>query len=226
MGGAAPAILWEGHGLVVADKPAGLPSTGRTLADPDCLQSQLILARGRMLWAVHQLDASTSGAILFAERKSLVEATSRRMRPPLGRKVYLAICRGEADSERFSIALPIARRETPRGGVISVAPDGRPARTDVRVVAKASGCSLLEVSIASGRTHQVRVHLAYVGLPLLGEGRYASPPCDLHSRVALHSWTIALAPTAAQPRIVVTSPPPEDLGRLCERLGLALPAPR
>ncbi|MBU6281174.1 RNA pseudouridine synthase [bacterium] len=221
-----PVVLLEQDGLIVVDKPAGLPSTGRTLEDPGCLQWRLEQARGRPVWAIHQLDAETSGVILFAARKSLVEPTVRRMRPPLGRKIYLAVCRGTPDFTARSIREPIGRRETARGSELSVSSRGRPSRTDVRVIASSRDACLVRASLATGRTHQVRIHLAHVGLPVVGETRYAPPPATPDSRLALHSWTIALAPTPERPRLVVTSPPPGDLVRLCARLGLDLPASR
>lgn len=219
-----PVVLLEQGGIVAVDKPAGLPSTGRTLEDSNCLQWRLSRARQRPVWAIHQLDAETSGVMLFATRKSLVEPTVRRMRPPLGRKLYLAICRGDPDFATRSIREPIARRETPRGTVHEVSPAGRTARTDLRVLSRSRGFSLVRASIATGRTHQVRIHLAHVGLPIVGETRYAPAVSDPASRLALHAWTIVLAPTPEQPRLDVTSPFPADLARLCARLGLDLPA--
>ncbi len=223
-----PVVLLEAQGILAVNKPSGLPSTGRTLEDPDCLQWRLARAQGRPVWAVHQLDAQTSGVMLFATRKSLVEPTSRRMRPPLGRKLYLAVCRGEPDFVSRSIRDAIARRETPRGAVHEVSPAGRTARTELRVLSSSRGSCLVRASISTGRTHQVRIHLAHAGLPVVGDTRYAPPQCDSEpaSRLALHSWTIALAATPELPRLVVTSPPPGDLVRLCARLGLDLPAAR
>lgn len=218
-----PVVLLEQGGLLAVDKPPGLPSTGRTLDDPDCLQWRLSRARGRLAWAVHQLDAETSGVILFAIRKSLVESTVRRMRPPSGHKIYLAVCRGTPDFSSRSIRDPIERRETRRGTLHSVSPGGRAARTDVEVISARGDFCTIRASLATGRTHQVRIHLAHAGLPIVGETRYATPEPGFDSRLALHSWTIALAPTPEQPRFVATSPPPGDLVRLCARLGLDLP---
>jgi len=221
-----PVVLLEQDGILAVDKPSGLASTGRTLEDPNCLQWRVARSRGRPVWAIHQLDAETSGAILFATRRSLVEPTVRRMRPPLGRKLYLAVCRGEPDFVTRSIRVSIARRETPRGTVHSASPDGRSARTDVRVISASRDFCVVQASISTGRTHQVRIHLAHAGLPIVGESRYSPPDSRTDSRLALHSWTITLAPTPDSPRIVVTSPPPGDLVRMCARLGLDLPAAR
>lgn len=224
MGAPPPVVLGEHDGILAVDKPPGLPSTGRTLEDPQCLQWRLSEWIGRRIWAVHQLDAETSGVNLFATRKSLVEPTVRRMRPPQGRKLYLAVCRGEPDFRVRSVREPIARLSTARGSLLVASPQGRPSRTDLRVLDSHRDFCLVQASIATGRTHQVRIHLAHVGLPIVGDTRYAPARREPSSRLALHSWTIVLAPTPGRVRFVVSSPPPEDLARLCAHLGLDLPA--
>lgn len=224
MGAPPPVLLGEQDGILAVDKPPGLPSTGRTLEDPHCLQWRLSESVGRRIWAVHQLDTDTSGLNLFATRKALVEPTVRRMRPPQGRKLYLAVCHGAPDFRTSSVREPIARRATARGSVLIASPEGRPSRTDLRVLGWRRDFCLVQASIATGRTHQVRIHLAHVGLPIVGDARYGPARREPSSRLALHSWTVVLAPTPERARFVVTSPPPEDLARLCAHLGLDLPA--
>jgi 23S rRNA pseudouridine1911/1915/1917 synthase len=203
------------------DKPPGLPSTGRDLGDPRSLQSMLTVQRGRMVWAAHQLDAQTSGVNLFVTRKSLVEPTSRRMRPPAGSKTYVAICHGEPEFAQRTIDLPIGwvdPEERRRLGIVS---GGRPSRSRVRVLSRRSGFCALEVTLFTGRTHQARIHLAQVGHPLVGETRYRSPACDLHWRHALHAARVILGPPPAALRIEAPLPP--DLVRLAARLRLSIP---
>jgi 23S rRNA pseudouridine1911/1915/1917 synthase len=212
-----PRILFRGDGLIALDKPAGLAATGRTLDDPECLQSWLIERIGCMAWAVHQLDADTSGVILFVERKSLVAEYARRLRHPGTRKVYVAICEGEPGFERKVVDAPIGERpgrEPARRGVTA---KGRPARSRVRVLDRAGGAALVEVAIATGRTHQVRIHLAHLGHPLVGDRLYGGRSSRTHPRHALHAARLALGGAS---RRDFRAPLPGDLVRLADRLGL------
>lgn len=216
MEGTSPAILFRGGGLLAVDKPAGLPATGRDLQDPRCLQSELIAALGRMVWAVHQLDAETSGVMLFTERKSLVAGTARRLRHPGARKVYLALCRGVPSFERTTVDAPIG--ETPGGiGRLGVVPGGRSARSRLRVLDRGADAALLEVVIASGRTHQIRIHLASLGHPVVGDKLYGATVASGAERHALHAARLTLGGT---PRQVFRAPLPQDLAHLARRLGL------
>lgn len=211
-------VLLDEAGLLALNKPPGLPSTGRSLDDPFCLQSMLVRWAGRMVWAVHQLDADTSGAILFVRRKGLVAEAARRLRPPGGRKIYLALCHGEPSFQERTIdrAIGPLRRSGPvRLGIVA---GGRPAHTRVRVLARGGGFCVLEVRLLTGRTHQARIHLAHVGHPLIGERLYRAKACDLHPRHALHAARLVLG---GAPRRVVDAPVAPDLLELAERLGLA-----
>lgn len=214
-------ILAVLDGLVVVDKPPGLPSTGRDLDDPDCAQHQVMLALGRRkpVWAVHQLDKDTSGLNLFVTRKRLVAEWSARLASGRGREVkrYLAVCHGELSGERV-VDAPIGRRRTPDGRTFpALREDGKAARTRLLPLVVGGGFSLVEARPATGRTHQVRLHLAAVGHPLVGEGMHRDPPCALHPRHALHAWALELGPPEGR----LEAPLPPDLRDLLERLGLA-----
>lgn len=218
MEGASPVILFREGGLLAVDKPAGLPATGRDLADPHCLQSELIASLGRMVWAVHQLDAETSGVMLFTERKSLVAETARRLRHPGTRKVYLAICRGVPTFERETSTEPIGEVSSgPGRRRLGVAPDGRAARSRLRVLDRAGDAALLEVVIASGRTHQIRIHLAALGHPVLGDKLYGAAAAAGTARHALHAGRLTLG---GPPRQVFRAAFPDDLCRLAREHGL------
>lgn len=201
-------ILLAEDGLIAVDKPAGLPSTGRTLSDPDCLQHHLMQHYRRKIWAVHQLDADTTGVNLFVRRKALVAQVAEKL--GRGRKVYLALCHGRFEHRGWHrIDAPIGWVEARRARWIS--PQGKSAISDVRAVALSEGFSLLEVAIKTGRTHQVRIHMASVGHPLIGERRYKAPPCDLLGRHALHAHRVKLAGAD-----IIEAPMPDDIQSLVE----------
>jgi len=154
---------------------------------------------------------------LFVRRKTLVAEVGQRLRPPGGQKVYFALCHGEPSFDERTIDLAmgsISRSGPVRLGVLS---NGRSARTCVRVLARASGFSLLELRLLTGRTHQARIHLAHVGHPLVGERLYRFPPCELHPRHALHAARLVLG---GSERRVIDAPVASDVVELSARLGL------
>lgn len=205
-------LLHDAGGVVVVNKPAGLESTGRTTDDPGGVQHHLQRRLGRRLWLVHQLDRETSGALIFVRKKALVAVWQERLRASTKR--YLAIVRGAvAFGEQVVDGALAYDREARRW---RIAPDGKRARTELRVLEVGETTSLVEARIQTGRTHQIRVHLASLGHPLIGESRYRDPPCELHARHALHAWRIELE----DPRRVFVAPVPADLLALAERLGL------
>jgi len=183
-------ILLEDDGLIAVDKPAGWPSTGRTLEDPRCIQHLLMERLRRRVWAVHQLDADTTGVNLFVRRKALVAHWAERLRR--GRKLYVALCHGELEGSRWRrIEEKIGWVESRRGRWVT--PEGQRAVSDVRAMDSGEGLSLLEVAIKTGRNHQVRIHLAHAGHPLVGERRYLQPPCGRFGRHALHARRLSFA---------------------------------
>jgi 23S rRNA-/tRNA-specific pseudouridylate synthase len=237
-------VLLREAGLLVADKPPGLASTGRTLDDPDCLQAVLERTLGlRRVWAVHQLDRDTSGLNLFVTRRTLVERWAARLKD--GTKTYVAIAHGRLEGPPVEVDLPIGTRRLPDGRQVPSiykegGPGARPARSTVHPIATietpgdappdARGAppggpfSLVLVRIHTGRTHQARLHLAALGHPLVGERLHRDPPCALHPRHALHAWRLDLPGSAPGERRTFEAPIPDDLRDLAARLGLDLSA--
>ncbi len=209
-----PTILFREDGVVVVDKPAGLPSTGRNLADPRSVQAWLQRElRREAVWAVHQLDEDTSGLNLFVTRKSLVAPWGERL--AAGGKTYLAIVHGRARAG--VVDAPIGTRMAGRKSFPAIARSGRPATTAIEVLDSTEAASLVAAKPRTGRTHQVRLHLAHVGNPLFGERLHRQPPSDAHPRHALHAWRFELDGATFE------SPIPDDLRALAASLSLELP---
>ena len=179
-------ILFETDEIVVVDKPWGVPSTGRQLDDPDSLQHVLMQRYGGMTWAVHQLDADTSGLNVFAKVRKAVPRWQARMRYPSGEKIYVAIVHGEVAADQV-IDAPIGIVATEPTRCLGITPDGRRALTRVEVVARRDGFSILRLRIETGRTHQIRIHCSSIGHPLVGERWYREEKCHRHARQALHA---------------------------------------
>lgn len=201
-------VLLEREGLLVIDKPAGIPTSGRSLEDDDCVQHGLMARHGGMVWAVHQLDADTSGVNLFCTRKELVEPLKRSMED----KRYRALVRGVPDWLGVGCAGPIGAIAP---GELGVVDGGRAARTTFhrRRVLRIHGVDAAEVEVQlhTGRTHQIRIHAAHLGLPLIGEEWYGPAPCQLHGRQALHAESVVLGDPFG---IRVRAPWPADLAAL------------
>ncbi len=233
------AVLFEDEALIAVDKPAGLPTV--PTADPSrpslvrAVEAFLARAgRAPQVLGVHQrLDRDTSGVVLFAKdpraNPGLADAFSRRE----VEKVYDAVsARPAADPAR---SFEIARALAPRGrsGMQGVARGGLPALTEVVVRETLPGALLLEARPRTGRKHQIRVHLAEAGMPILGDvlygpaSRSASGPAMAAraarsvGRLMLHARRLALRhPLSGEP-LVIESPWPEAFRRTVEELRVA-----
>jgi 23S rRNA-/tRNA-specific pseudouridylate synthase len=211
-------LLFEEGGVVVVDKPAGLPSTGRDLQDPRSVEHRLAEQLGRRVWAVHQLDAGTSGVNVFVTRKSAVADWQARMKWPRAEKTYVAFVAASLSSRHLKLDGPLARDEGT--GRMRVDASGKAALTLVEEVATSESGALVLARLRTGRTHQIRVHLAEAGAPLIGERVYVQPPCERHPRQALHAWRIGFRDKSHPP---LESPLPADLVELAASMALKLP---
>jgi 23S rRNA pseudouridine1911/1915/1917 synthase len=214
-------IEYSDERVLVVSKPPGLvthPSGGH---DTGTLVNALLglgvsLAAGdtNRPGIVHRLDKDTSGLLLVARddeaHAALVEAMKRR---EIARS-YIAMVKGTPSAASGTIEAPIGRHPVARRRM-SVTAGGRPAVTHYRVLGSAEGASLLDVALETGRTHQIRVHLAHIGHPVLGDGTYggrteAAARLGLE-RPFLHAARLSFDHPGTGERIDVTDPLPGDL---------------
>lgn len=230
-------VVWAQKGVVIIHKPAGLASTGRDLDDPNCAQFVLREQLGgrRPVWAVHQLDRLTSGLNVFVTRKSLVSTWASRMAAETTTKTYLAVCRGPWAVAESSLLVetPIGRRREGRKTFPCLDGEGaRSAKSVVRRVASNAESSLVAVDIHTGRTHQVRLHLAGLGLPILGDPLHGVSAHrgsgDASLTMGLHSWRLSMAgplesseTSQAKGCLDIAAPIPPALERLAQQAGLS-----
>lgn len=168
----SPVVVYADEDLVVVDKPGGVPSVpARTPLDPPHVAARLHAAFGD-LEAVHRLDRDTSGLLMLARHRSARIALGRAFETGAVTKVYLAIVAGVVPSTAGTLSLPLAadRDRPPRQRVDLIL--GRPATSRWRVLAAAAGASLVELEPVTGRSHQLRVHLAWLGCPVLMDPLY------------------------------------------------------
>lgn len=199
--------------ILVVDKPPGLRSTREHAADEDNVEAALEKQEGARLWAVHQLDKDTSGVFVLVKHRRLVSEWQKKL--AAGSKRYLALVHGEVLLHRQSVDAPIKRSAQARRMVVSK--DGKTAVTSLRVLSRARDATAMLCAPRQGRTHQIRVHLAHLGHPLLGEQRYMSPASVAGCRHALHLWQVKIAGRH------FIAPIPSDISALAQGHGLQLP---
>jgi len=167
-------ILYEDDALLVIDKPASVAVHGGSGVSRGVIE-QLRLERpeARFLELVHRLDRETSGVLMLAKRRSALTALHRQLREGRVMKFYLVLVRGAWTDGKRSVRLPLHKHVLASGERrVRVGSEGLPAHTVFRLQRSWSGYCLLEAELKTGRTHQIRVHLAHVGFPIAGDDKY------------------------------------------------------
>ena len=205
-------IAYEDDYLLIIDKPAGMlvhPTVnewGCTLYDyvTEYYQRKGITAN---IHPVSRLDRHTSGLVIFAKEPIIQHWLSQQQMD----KEYLAIVTGELPNDEGIIEAPIARKE---GSIIErcVSENGKYAKTSYKLLAKRKDLSLLQVKLFTGRTHQIRVHMAYIGCPLYNDNLYGTP--GPQSRHALHAFKLRFIHPVSDTPVEITRTLPEDLRRI------------
>ncbi len=208
-------ILYEDEDLLAVNKPAGIPTHPSirhytdTLANGVCDYYKNIPFTFR---AVNRLDKDTSGIVLIAKNRFAAEALSRQIREKQVGKTYLAICCGTRPAKEGIIDAPIARDE----GIIKrrVSADGQNARTHYTVLAQSNAYTLVQAEPITGRTHQIRVHMAHLGAPLYGDFLYGTEVEG--SRTMLHCNALDFAHPLTNEKMRIAAPPPADFAKFCK----------
>jgi len=217
-------IIYEDADIIVIDKPAGMvvhPAPGHprgTLANALVHHVPGIAVGGsRRPGIVHRLDKDTSGLIVAAKTDRGRTALVARWADKSVEKTYLALVWGTVEEESATIDAPIGRDPKNRQRM-AVVRSGREAVTHFRVVERFVDASLLEVNIDTGRTHQIRVHLAFAGHPVVGDAIYGpASKSSVAPRQFLHASQLGIALPNGE-RAHYSSPLPQDLERVVEIL--------
>ena len=222
-------IVDEDDWLAIVDKPSGMvvhPAPGHpsgTLADAlkDRGTTWSLLGGSERAGIVHRLDRDTSGLLVVAKTEAAHRNLAKQLSDRSLGRTYWALVHGGFREDTGTIDAPIARHPRDRRRM-AIVEGGREAITDFRVVERLSGASVLEVSLRTGRTHQIRVHLASIGHPILGDGVYGRPDPDL-GRPALHAMRLRLRHPGDGSERSYESPVPEELIAATDRLRPLLP---
>lgn len=216
-------VLFEDEHLLAIDKPAGVAVHGGSGVSFGVIE-QLRQARpqAKMLELVHRLDRETSGILLVAKRRSALTRLQDQFRERETGKTYLALAVGAWPANRKVIDLPLHKYLQADGErrvkvVAKDDPEGQRSITLVKVARRNERFSLLEVTIKTGRTHQIRVHLAANGHPIAGDDKYGDFELnkalqkDGLKRMFLHAWRLQFDHPASGERIALQAPLPPDL---------------
>jgi len=217
-------IIYQDEDVIVVDKPAGLtvhPAPGHpsgTLVNALlALAPELAGLRDRVRpGIVHRLDRDTSGLLVVARNERARDDLIRQMKQREVSKTYLALVQGVPQPPQGTIEAPIGRHPRNRKKMAVVA-GGREAETRYRTREEVDGFALLEVEPVTGRTHQIRVHLAAIGHPVVGDSVYGKRS-DIVGRQFLHAWRLAFDLPSSGRRVEFESPLPADLRAALARL--------
>ena len=205
-------ILWQNADYLVANKPAGILSNG-----PDSLETRLKKdLRLPELQAVHRLDRDTTGCVIFAKHPGAFDAMIPLFKEHGVTKIYKAIATGLIEKHELTISEPL---------------EGKPAETHMRVLAANKSASYVSVKLVTGRTHQIRKHLAHIGHPLAGErayGGWSSKNDALRAipRQMLHAEKLRFTSPISGEEVHCEAPLPQDFKSAMQTLGFSPARPR
>lgn len=210
-------IVYEDEDILILDKAPGMACHGKSDRGEPTLGSALAFYLGEMsaFHPINRLDKGTSGLMAAAKSAYVHDLMRRRLHSDHLRREYLLICSPPPKEKSGLIDLPIARDETsPIKRKISS--EGAPAQTEYELLEECGGMALVRARLHTGRTHQIRVHFAAIGCPLVGDWLYGSAS-PLISRPALHSHLLELVHPIGGQALGFRSPLPADMAKLLEK---------
>jgi 23S rRNA pseudouridine955/2504/2580 synthase len=219
-------IAFEDEAFIVLDKPAGVAVHGGSGVSFGVIE-QLRRARplAKFLELAHRLDRDTSGLLIVAKKRAALTRLHDQFRDGGISKRYLALVKGRWRNELQHVRLPLHKYLTAEGERrVSVDPEGKPSHSIVRLVARWDNFSLVEVELKTGRTHQIRVHLAHLGFPLAGDDKYGDFSLNKVlqktglARMFLHAAKLALPHPLSAAAIQLESPLPAELRSFTDKL--------
>ena len=215
---AKPDIVYEDDDLLVLNKPAGVamhPKSGDASAPSLAAMLTSYLGEGSVPHFVSRLDKGTSGLLIAAKNGYVHDRLRRALHSSDLRREYRAVAVGRVEPPYGVIDAPIGRAE---GSIIRrcVRADGLPSLTEYETLQVNDRFTLLRLRPQTGRTHQLRVHMAYLGHPLAGDWLYGTEDKTLIARPALHSYELWFTQPVTGQKLHFTAPIPQDMQRLME----------
>lgn len=210
-------IIYEDDYLLILNKPAGIPIHPSMQHYEDSLSNGVkyyfdSINLNKKIRPVNRLDKDTSGIVIFAKNEYIQECLIRQMKKHCFIKEYIAICNGTLANSKGTIDKPISRKPN---SIIErcVDSNGDYAITHYTVLKSNSEVSVLHILLETGRTHQIRVHLSYIGNPIIGDTLYGSSS-DLIARQALHSYKLSFIHPISKNKMILTAPLYDDMEKV------------
>lgn len=219
-------ILYEDKRLIILNKPPGLAVHGGSGLKFGVIEAMRALRPDeQQLELVHRLDRDTSGCLMIARRRSALRTLHELLRTNGVDKRYLALVAGRWQRDRETVDAPL-RKNTLQGGerMVRVDPEGKEAFTRFRVRERFADATLVEAELLTGRTHQLRVHLAYLGTPILGDDKYGDNAANREmkkrglKRLFLHAESLRFDWTDEVGELKVKAPLDQELEYLLNLL--------
>ncbi len=219
-------IIHEDARLLVVNKPAGMAVHGGSGLSYGVIEAlRALRPEATSLELVHRLDRDTSGCLLVAKRRSMLRWLHELIRDNAVEKRYLALLAGEMPRKSLMVDAPL-RKNTLKSGerVVCVDPEGKPSRTHFRRLRRFADATLVEARLHTGRTHQIRVHAAHLGLPLLGDGKYGDKQANAAARelglkrLFLHAFALTFELPDGAGAFHIEAPLDPDLESVLEKL--------
>jgi len=212
-------ILYQDDSVIAIDKPAGLTVHAGAGAHEGTLVNRLVhhfqtlsnVAGDLRPGIVHRLDKGTSGVLLVARNDAAHRALAEQFANRTTEKIYLALVQGVVKQDSGRITRPITRDPVHRTRMTAKLDRGRDALTDFRVLKRFEASTLLEIRIGTGRTHQIRAHMASIHHPVSGDRLYGARPAE---RIFLHAWKITFTSPSTNARVTVEAPLPAEFASL------------
>lgn len=204
-------VLYEDDDCVVINKPAGvlthaLGKHGNEASVASFLRSRVNGMDGARAGIVHRLDRATSGVIIGAKNQEAMSWLQKQFSQRNTKKTYIAVVQGHLDPAEAVIDMPIERNPT-APSTFRTGPNGKPAKTHYKVLQESLGSSLVELKPETGRTHQLRVHLAKIGHPIIGDPLYGTGKYT--DRLFLHALSLEITLPSRERRTFEAPLPPE-----------------
>ena len=222
-------IIYEDDDVIVVNKARGMvvhPAAGNysgTLVNALLYHCKNLSGINGVIrpGIVHRLDKDTSGIMICAKNDEAHLSLSQQIQAKTAKRTYLAVVRGNIKTDSGTIATQIARDKNDRKKMAVVQENGREAITDYEVVERFGKYTLVRCKLRTGRTHQIRVHMEYLGYPLVGDPKYSpmKTPFAIKGQ-ALHSQTLEFTHPRTGERMHFEAPLPEDMHKIITRLHL------
>lgn len=222
----ASSIIYEDKQLLVIDKPSGFAVHGGSGVSYGVIEAlRALRPEADYLELVHRLDRETSGCLMIAKRRSMLRRLHALQLQNAIDKTYLTLVMGQWQHGKHKIDVPL-RKNTLKSGerVVRVSEDGKPALSMFSPVTIYKSCSLMEVKIITGRTHQIRVHATHSGHPVAGDNKYGDDKFNQEmrklglKRLFLHAHSLAFTIEETGQQLHLSAPLPAELASVLDKI--------